>query len=509
MENINNIKVGQNMNENVPQVLLPDGYLPKNKRKKILLLSDDLRFPSGVGVMSRELVMKTAHRYNWVQLAAGINHPEIGKAMDASDSLSKDIGIPDAFLHIYPYNGYGDHNIIRMLLMREQPNAIVHFTDPRYWIWLYHMEAELREHLPLVYYHVWDDLPPPKYNRNYYRSCDAIFNISRQTHNIVREVLGRDQIRYPGEDAPTPKNPTAPLYDNMSPAPTLIKYIPHGVDERLFRKLTTEEELKELNSVRENVFHGEQFDFVVMYNNRNIRRKVPSDVILAFQRFIQGLPKEKAVKCALLMHTQPVDENGTDLPIVLRDVAPDVKCVFSTSRISTEQLNQLYNLSDVVINLASNEGFGISTLEGMMAEKMIIANVTGGLQDQMGFKDEKGEYLHENIHFNAKFGSNHERKYSDHGEWVVPAFPNNLSLAGSPLTPYIFDDRADWREVGIYLRHIYDMPKEERDRRGKLGREYALSQGYHTRQMCNTFLENMEEVFQTWLPRRRFTLIKA
>lgn len=136
-------------------------------------------------------MLGTSHRYNWIQLGAGINHPEVGKIMDASESLSKEIGIPDASCKIYPYNGYGDANIVRQLIMTEQPDAILHFTDPRYWVWLYHMEAEIRERIPLLYLHVWDDLPYPMYNRSFYRSCDAILSISRQTYNITREVLGR------------------------------------------------------------------------------------------------------------------------------------------------------------------------------------------------------------------------------------------------------------------------------------------------------------------------------
>ena len=132
------------------EIKLPEGYIPKDKRKKILLLSDDLRLPSGVGVMSREIVMGTAHKYNWVQVAAGVNHPEFGKILDASDSLSKEVGLPDASVKLYPYNGYGDATLIRNLMMVERPDAIMHFTDPRYWIWLYHMEAEIREHLKAI-----------------------------------------------------------------------------------------------------------------------------------------------------------------------------------------------------------------------------------------------------------------------------------------------------------------------------------------------------------------------
>jgi hypothetical protein len=149
-----------------------------------------LRLPSGVGVMSREIVQGTAHRFNWVQLGAAVEHPEAGKILDASESLSQEIGIPDAYLRIYPYNGYGDPTILRNLIMMERPDAIIIFTDPRYWIWLYQIEHEIREHMPIMFYSIWDDLPFPKYNRIYYQSVDALFGISKQTHNIHRQVLG-------------------------------------------------------------------------------------------------------------------------------------------------------------------------------------------------------------------------------------------------------------------------------------------------------------------------------
>ena len=55
------------------------GYLPQNQRKKVLLLCDDIRMHSGIATMAREIVLGTAHRFNWVNLAAAINHPEQGQ----------------------------------------------------------------------------------------------------------------------------------------------------------------------------------------------------------------------------------------------------------------------------------------------------------------------------------------------------------------------------------------------------------------------------------------------
>ena len=164
--------------------------IPKAERKKILMLSDDMRLPSGVGNISRDLIIGTAHVYNWIQIGAAVQHPEVGRGVDISDSIKNEFGIEDPYVRIYPYNGYGDQNILRYLLELEKPDAILHFTDPRFWTWLYQMEHEIRSKIPIIYYHVWDDTPAPKYNRDFYRSCDTILTISKQTHNIVRNVLG-------------------------------------------------------------------------------------------------------------------------------------------------------------------------------------------------------------------------------------------------------------------------------------------------------------------------------
>ena len=129
---------------------MKQGYIPKDQRKKILLLSDDIRVTSGIGVMSREIVEGTAHRYNWVQVGAAVTHPEIGKILDMSQAVQQETGVPDPDVRIYPYNGYGDSMLIRQLMEAEKPDAILHFTDPRYWIWLYQIEHEIRQKIPKI-----------------------------------------------------------------------------------------------------------------------------------------------------------------------------------------------------------------------------------------------------------------------------------------------------------------------------------------------------------------------
>jgi glycosyltransferase involved in cell wall biosynthesis len=463
------------------------GYIPKDKRKKILFLSDDIRVTSGVGVMSREIVEGTAHRYNWVQVGAAVSHPEAGKVVDLSEAVNNELGMTDASVKIYPYNGYGDSRLIRQLMEIEKPDAILHFTDPRYWIWLYQIEHEIRQQIPMFFYAIWDDLPYPFYNENYYRSDDWIGCISKQTYNIVKHVSRKE-----------PRTPWS------------LSYVPHGINTKNFHPLPADD--KDMLELRERLFAGQDVKYVVFYNSRNIRRKQTSDVMLAFNTFMKKLSEEERSKCRLLLHTQPVDEHGTDLPAVIRDVMPDMEkyIIFSNERIEAKHINMLYNIADVTINMSSNEGFGLGTCESLMAGTPIIVNVTGGLQDQCGFKNDDGEYLDPERDFTYDWGSNHDGRFKNHGEWAFPLFPVSRSLQGSPLTPYIFDDRCSWEDAAEKIMELYKMTREERKRRGEAGRQYALGPGQFTAErMCELFIEHMENAWENWTPRERFTLVKG
>ena len=66
------------------------------KKKKILLLSDDMRLHSGVGTISKEIVIGTSHIFDWVQIGGAINHPDKGKRFDMSEDVNKEAGIDNA-----------------------------------------------------------------------------------------------------------------------------------------------------------------------------------------------------------------------------------------------------------------------------------------------------------------------------------------------------------------------------------------------------------------------------
>jgi hypothetical protein len=461
-------------------------YVKREDRKKILLLCDDIRMHSGIATMAREIVVGTSHHFNWLNLGAALQHPEAGQGFDISKEVDKLTGLDDSWVRVLPNNGYGDAMQIRQLINQEQPDAIFIFTDPRYWVWLFEIERELRNKIPLMYLNIWDDYPAPLYNKPYYESCDLLMAISKQTKNIneiVLEDLAEDKI---------------------------IKYVPHGINEDIFFPITKDHEMYPgLQEFKKNLFGGKDYEYVVFWNSRNIRRKSPGDVILSYRMFCDMIGEEKAKKCALVMHTQPIDENGTDLYAVREAVCDDsyVNVYFSTDRLDAVQMNLLYNIADTGLLITSNEGWGLSLTETMMAGTMIIANVTGGMQDQMRFTDENGKW----IDFTPDFPSNHRGTYKECGEWAVPVFPSNISMVGSVPTPYIFDDRCAPEDVAKALEQVYNLGKEERDRRGAAAREWVTSDesGMSARQMCENVIDSMDETFEKFTPRSRFDLIKV
>ena len=459
------------------------GYIPQGKRKKILMLSDDIRTHSGVGCQARNIVLNTAHRYNWVNVGGAVKHPEAGKGFNLNDDVNQAVGITDADVKVIACNGYGDQTLLRQIIAQEKPDGIVHFTDPRYWIWLYQMENEIRQQMPMVFYTIWDDLPYPMWNRNFYESDDMLLGISKQSTNIVKNVL-KDR---PKED-------------------WAVNYVPHGIEPTHFYPIIND---LEFEVWKEKFLEGEEYNFVVLWNSRNIRRKNASDIILAWRTFLDQLPVEQAEKCLLIMHTDPVDPNGTDLPAVVEATCdPKIhKVKFDAQKWSEKELNYVYNCSDAHMFMTDNEGWGLGLTESLMAGRMIIAPVQGGMQDQMRFEDENGDW----INFSTEHPSNADGKYKKCGEWAMPIFPKTRSIKGSPMTPYIFSSQCSVEDGAIALMKVYKMGPEERERRGLAGREWAMSDeaGFTAEIMGERFIENIDTLLEKWTPRKRFSVVKV
>ncbi len=465
------------------------GYIPKEERKKILLLCDDIRTHSGIGTIAKEIVAHTAHRYNYINLGAAINHPEAGKRLDVSDSLNTELNIKDANVHIIANNGYGNPDQVRNLIKEENPDAVFIITDPRYWVWLFQIENEIRKQCPIVYLNIWDDYPAPMYNKTYYESCDLLMGISKQTVNINKLVLGE---KAKGK---------------------IISYVPHGLNHKVYFPIDSSyPKYDEFLEFKKNLFKGNEYDFVTLFNSRNIRRKQIPDTIWAYTQFVEKLPLEKAKKCALLLHTQPIDNNGTDLYAVIdmlcgHDTEGRYNIHFTDRKFTPEEMNWMYNSTDMQIQLTSNEGWGLSLTEAMLAGNPILANVTGGMQDQMRFEDEHGRWFEPD----DMIPSNNTKVYTKHAPWAFPVYPACRSIQGSPPTPYIWDDRCKPEDASEQLLNAYNLGGTELQKRGQLARKWATSDeaGFTAEKMSYKIIDNLDKLFDTWTPREKYNLIKV
>ena len=441
-----------------------------------------------LATVAKEIVISTCHHFNWVNVAGAITHPEQGKKIDLCEATNKEANIDDSSVFSYPVNGYGTSMEIQQIMAGENPDAVMLITDPRYFEHIFNMEDTIRQKCPIAYLNIWDDYPAPRYNQPYYESCDLIMGISKQTVNINKLVL---------KDVDTSKK--------------VFKYVPHGLNHNDYFPIDEKhEQHKDLLDFRNKFFQNKEVNFTMFFNSRNIRRKQIPDAMLAFRSFLDSLPLEEALKCRFILHTEISSDHGTDLSKVneyLFGENYENVVMFSTTKLDRKGLNFLYNIADVQILLTSNEGWGLTLTESMLAGTPIIANTTGGMQDQMRFEDNDGKWFEPD----ADIPSNHKGTFKKHGEWAFPVYPLTRSIQGSPPTPYIFDDRCSWEDACDRIKEVYSLSKEELKAKGLKGREWALSDeaGFTAEHQGQRVMEAFEELFEVWEPRDKYEIVNA
>ena len=417
------------------------------KKKKILLLGDDIRVISGVSLICKEIILNNIEKYDWVQLASQKNNPDDGHIVDVSESVNELTNVQDSYVRLYCSSGYGNQGIVRKILSHEEIDCILHITDPHRWSWLYRMEHEIRTKIPLCYYHVWDNYPIPFFNKQIYESCDFIGCISKLTYNCVNEIT----------DIPS------------------TKYIPHGIDENKFYKL--DETVSQ--NCKNNLLAGDMCKFLVFCNNTNIPRKQLPLLIESFVEFCNRLEGDESKQVALMIHTNPTNPAGANLIKIVDELYSEYNILFSSTKVNDNTLNQMYNTADVTINIASNEGFGLSTMESLMSETPIIVNDTGGLGEQV----------------------------DDDETWGLKIKPTIKNLIGSNSTPYIYEAICSVSDIADSLLKMYKKPFNERKKMGMVGREYACK-NYSVKNMCNEIGNELEQIIEKFQPKDRYTIEK-
>lgn len=430
-----------------------------SEKKKILWLSDHPLIPSGVGSQAKYLIeglLKTG-KYRFVCLGGAIDHPDFRVQKIDPEKYGDD-------WIVIPVKGYGDKNTIRQLIASERPDALFFFTDPRFYVWLWEIEDEVRAQCPMIYWHVWDNDPIPVFNKPFYDATDQIVALSLKTYGLL-QGLKIEKERF--------------------------SYVPHAIDEKTFKPLPEEE----VQTFKRSHFahHGDK-RFVLFWNNRNARRKQTGDVIAAFAKFAEKVGKENVV---LLMHTAAKDPEGQDVIAVAKCYNIDSNLIISESRLSPEQMNMYYNVADCTINIASNEGFGLGTLESLFCGTPIIAHMTGGLQFQLGdwWKDIKDFSDQDELTDISKRAWS--RRKTGGKWWGVPVFPASRSCTGSQQIPTIYDDKVAHEDVVSALRTIYSMSRRERKDLGLKAREWAI-ENFSMDKMISSWDRVFTEQIEAW-----------
>ncbi len=402
------------------------------KRKKILWLSDHPLVPSGVGIQAKYVIsgLLNTGEYQFVCLGGAIKHPDYTPQQVAPDEFGNNNWV------IYPVDGHGSKEMMRKMLVQEKPDAIVLFTDPRFFQWVWEMEDEIRSVCPIVYWHVWDNDPHPEFNRITYDATDFIMALSLKTYGLL-QGLGYPKDRF--------------------------SYVPHAEPEELFKPMARQEIIE---AKRKYFGPFAEREFILMWNNRNARRKMTGDVIESFARFARKVGRDRV---ALIMHTQSDDQEGQDVKSVAKKCGVEDILLLSESRVQAEQLNMMYNCVDCVINISNNEGFGLGTLEALYTGTPIVVNMTGGLQFQIGdwWQDQ------EDFSDQDKLTKLARTRRSSHRWFGAPVFPAARNLVGSQTVPYIYDDRINNDDVAAAIEKIFKMGPVARQKLGLEAREWA------------------------------------
>jgi glycosyltransferase involved in cell wall biosynthesis len=406
------------------------------QKKKILVISDHPLSPSGVGTQTKyfiEALLKTG-RYQFICLGGAVKHNDYTPVM--VEGWNQDF-------RIIPVDNYGNQEIIRSILQKEKPDVLWFMTDPRFYDWLWEIENEIRALVPMVYYHVWDNFPIPMYNKIWYDSTDSVISISKVTEEIVQTA---------------------------SPD-SFAGRIPHAVNSSIFYKYTSQEDLNVSKDVKTQIINTSKNlnnpkKKVFFWNNRNARRKQSGTLIWWFKEWLDKVGHDKAT---LLMHTDPRDPHGQDLPHLIEHLGVnDGQVLLSTNKVTPQELATFYNAADFTVNIADAEGFGLATLESLACGTPIIVNMTGGLQEQV----------------------------TDGTNWFGwGCVPASKSIIGSLQVPYIYEDRMGQDQFEKMMNKALKCSKKAYNNMSDLALQH-IEKNYNFENFEKSWVEKIDKIIE-------------
>jgi glycosyltransferase involved in cell wall biosynthesis len=216
--------------------------------------------------------------------------------------------------------------------------------------------------------------------------------------------------------------------------------------------------------------------FTGLWINRNAKRKRPGDLLWSWQIFVNELQKKHGHKNAtLILHTDPLDEEGPNLYEMVNMLGISDNICFSNSHIDFSKMNTLHNVADFYTNISFNEGFGLGTLASLQCGIPIVSVCTGGQTVQVKQLLNDLPDVHNGVAIE----------------------PDVRSLVGSQMVPYIYEDYASVQSIADGFMKMYEMGVEGRKKVGMQGREYVLKH-FSKQKVVSNWDKSLEETIGTW-----------
>ena len=176
------------------------------------------------------------------------------------------------------------------------------------------------------------------------------------------------------------------------------------------------------------------------------------------------------------MHTDPFDREGVNIPKIIKMLDIKDNVAISTDKIDFDEMNIMYNISDITLNISFAEGFGLSTLESMQTGTPIVSVATGGLTRQV-------------------------IDHRDNSENGVAIKPTLKSLVGSQNVPYIYEDYVLPEDVANGIYKMYSLNHEEKIALSKKVKKYAREE-FSYEKTIDLWHDSLTDTIKNWKENR-------
>jgi predicted O-linked N-acetylglucosamine transferase (SPINDLY family)/GR25 family glycosyltransferase involved in LPS biosynthesis/glycosyltransferase involved in cell wall biosynthesis len=157
-----------------------------------------------------------------------------------------------------------------------------------------------------------------------------------------------------------------------------VSYIPHVMDSNYFKNkyaLSNYDEYKSKLRLKYGVPSNSYLCLMVANNADSSDRKAFDVNVLAFKKLL-----DKKKDAMIYIHTQVI-KGSIDLPVLIANAGIPAQCIryadqekYVNKKYTTEDMVELYVMSDVLLSASKTEGFGIPIMESQMCGTPVITN---------------------------------------------------------------------------------------------------------------------------------------